>query len=244
MVDTEALAEIGLSDREIAVYMALMELGSTTTGPLTKSSNVPSAKIYEVLGKLTKKGLATYTTKGNIKYFQATDPNTLINLFEEKKAGIQKLAQELGVIRKKQEPEYETRVYEGARAMKAAFYEMYDYIGKSSEYRVFPIGEQLGSEELVQFWAQVFRKRVDMKIVLKTMPNIQWRKIFEKFYRGYKLIDIRYTDQEFPTGIFIFKDHVLDVLWGEKPIAFLIKSRENSERWRRFFDEQWERAKA
>jgi hypothetical protein len=50
---------------------------------------------------------------------------------------------------------------------------------------------------------------------------------------------IRYTPQKLPTGVFIFKNHVLSVIWGKKPIAFLIKSKENYLRWQNFFEEQW-----
>jgi len=120
---------------------------------------------------------------------------------------------------------------------------MYDYIGKNSEYCVFPIGEQLGTEELVQFWAQVLRKKNQMNIKINTLPHKRWKHIFEKHYKKYKGINIRYTNQEFPTGIFIFKDHILNVLWGEKPVAFLTKSTENAQKWQKFFKQQWDKSR-
>jgi len=90
------------------------------------------------------------------------------------------------------------------------------------------------------FWSQVFQKRLKMKIKLKTLPNIKWKSIFQEYYKKeLRLAEVRYTSQEFPTGIFIFKDNILNVLWNEKPAAFLIKSKENAERWKLFFDEQW-----
>jgi len=238
------LKELGLSEREIAVYVALHKLGSTTTGPLVKDSGVQNSKIYETLEKLIKKGLANYILKGKTKYFQATNPNTLLNFFEEKQVAVEHIVKKLQILRKKKEPEYEARIYEGMKAIKAVFYEMYDYTGKNGEYCVFPIGEQLGREELVRFWGQVFHKAKEMKIRIKTLPNKKIKKIIEENYKKYKFIKIRYTSQEFPTGIFIFKDHVLNVSWGEKPIATLIKSKENYIRWQRFFNEQWKQAKS
>jgi len=242
-MDKNILKEIGLSDREIAVYLALHKIGVTTTGPLVKSSEVSNAKIYEILDKLIKKGLATYIFKGKTKYFQATDPKVLLNFFDEKRNALNTIVEELKAIRDKKEPAYESRIYEGIRAIKGAFFEMFDYIGKNSEYCVFPIGEQLAKEEMVQFWAQVFHKRLDMNITVKTLPNKKWKSIFDKFYKKYKKIEIKYTPQQFPTGIFIFKGHILNVVWGEKPVGFLIKSTENYQRWQKFFDEQWENAK-
>jgi len=241
----EILYEIGLSQREIAAYKSLLKLGSTTTGPLVKESGVQNAKIYETLEKLIKRGLVTFIFKGKTKHFQATDPNNLLSFFENKRENLQKTVAELQTLQQRKEPEYQTRVYEGIKAIKSAFFEMYDYIGRNSEYCVFPIGEQLGSEELVLFWSQVFQKRLRMKIKVKTLPNVKWRRIFDEFYKDQlKLVKVRYSEQEFPTGIFIFKDHVLNVLWGEKPIAFLIKSEENSTRWKLFFDAQWNAAES
>jgi len=120
---------------------------------------------------------------------------------------------------------------------------MYDYVGKNAEYCVFPMGEGLGTEELKIFMAQIFRKRTEMKIRIRTLPNTELKKIFQQSYKKYKFVKIKYTPQEFPTGIFIFKDHILNVVWGEKPIAFLVKSEKNYECWQKFFEEQWEKAK-
>jgi len=50
----ELLTEIGLTERESKVYCALLELGQTTTGPLSKKSQVPNSKIYAVLESLEK----------------------------------------------------------------------------------------------------------------------------------------------------------------------------------------------
>ena len=132
-------------------------------------------------------------------------------------------------------------IYEGMKSIKAVFYEMYDYIGKNGEYSVFPIGEQLGKEKLIIFWTQVLGKAEEMRIKIKTLPNKKLKKIFEEHYKKYKFIKIKYTSQEFPAGIFIFKDHVLNVNLGDKPIATLIRSRENYLRWKKFFNEQWKR---
>jgi sugar-specific transcriptional regulator TrmB len=236
----DILSEIGFSQREIAVYRALLKLGSTTTGPLVKESGVQNAKIYETLEKLIKRGSATFIMKGEVKYFQATNPNNLLGFFDNKRETLQKKVNELQTLQEKKEPEYQTRVYEGIKAIKSAFFELYDYIGESSEYYAFPIGEQLKTEELILFWSQVFQKRLKMKIKLKTLPNIKWKSIFQEYYKKeLRLAEVRYTSQEFPTGIFIFKDNILNVLWNEKPAAFLIKSKENAERWKLFFDEQW-----
>lgn len=238
----EILKEVGLSDREIQVYSALLTLGSTTTGPLVKISKVQNAKIYETLEKLMSKGLATYVVKGRIKHFQPCDPNTLMNIFEDKKESLSREIKKLKSLAEKEPPVYEAKIYEGIAAIKTAFNELYVYVGKNAEYCVFPIGEQLATEELKLFWAQVLHKQRKLKIRIKTLPNKKLKNVFRKHYSELWGVNIRYTEQDFPTGIFIFKNHVLSIMWGDEPVGFLIKSKENSERWQKFFNEQWDLA--
>jgi len=121
-MDTKILSEIGLSSREIAVYLALLKLGSTTAGPLVKESEVQNAKIYETLEKMMKKGLVTYVVKQSIKHFQAVNPITLINFFDEKKNRLQNTVNELQIIQQHTEPECNSRVFEGVRSIKSAFF--------------------------------------------------------------------------------------------------------------------------
>lgn len=239
----DILKEVGLSDREIAVYTALSKLGQTTTGSLVRASSVQNAKIYETLEKLMDKGLVSYILKGKIKHFQASDPKTLLNIYEEKRNTLQEAVKEL-TAQQQTKSIQEAKVYEGYKALKYLFHELYDYIGEQSEYYVFPMGEQLASDELKLFWAQVLHKQRSMKIRIKTLPNKKNKKIFEEHYKQYPFINIRYTQQTFPNGIFIFKDHVLSIIWTDKPKGFLIHSKENYEQWKNFFEEQWNKARS
>jgi len=239
-MNKQILRDSGLSEREIAVYLALLRLHDTTTGKIVKNSKVPNSKIYEILAKLIDKGLVSYFFKGKVKYFKANSPKILINSFENKRYILQKTVEELEAMKEKERSDYEASIYEGVKAIKVAFFEMYNYMGKNTEYYVFPIGEELRTEELLQFWAEVFHKRNEMNIRIRSLPNKSLRAIFERFYLSYKNLQVKYTSYKFPTGIFIFKDHVLNVVWGEKPVAFLIKSKQNYQKWKEFFEEQWE----
>lgn len=52
----EVLEELGLTKSEIKVYLALLELGQSTTGPVVDKAEIASSKIYEILEKLVNKG--------------------------------------------------------------------------------------------------------------------------------------------------------------------------------------------
>lgn len=240
-MEQDALKEIGLTNREIAVYEALLKLGLTTTGPLVKLSGVQNAKIYETLEKLQNKGLVSFIRKESKKHFQATHPKIIKDIFEEKKVAINKRINSLITI-KKEEKLSGTYMYEGIKAIKNAFFDFYELIGKNGEYCVFPIGEPLEFDEVKLFWSQVLHKQKRLNITIKTLPNKKLKKVFKEHYQKYNNLIARFTNQEFPTGIFIAEDRVLHIIWGEKPFATLIVAKIYAQKWQMFFDEQWKQA--
>ena len=78
------LIEIGLSQNEAKIYLALLELGPTTTGPLIKKTCLYRVITYDTLEKLLKLGLVNYSLKKNIKNFEAEDPKQLMELIKNK----------------------------------------------------------------------------------------------------------------------------------------------------------------
>ena len=81
----EVLENIGLTKGEIDVYLALLDLGLSTTGKITKSANISSSKVYEVLQRLINKSLANYVIENGKHYYSATPVNRLIDFLENKK---------------------------------------------------------------------------------------------------------------------------------------------------------------
>src|SRR4030042_4860359 len=79
-----SLKRIGVTDGEIKIYLALLELGSSTTWNITKKSGISGSKVYEVLDRLSKKGLASYTIKNNVRYFEAASPERILDFLEGK----------------------------------------------------------------------------------------------------------------------------------------------------------------
>jgi len=115
----QTLENIGLTKGEVDVYLALLELGLSTTGKITKEANISSSKVYEVLQRLINKGLASFIIENGKHYYSATPVKRLIDFLEEKK---QNLSEGQKIIRKllpkleekrKQQPTSEAVIYRG-----------------------------------------------------------------------------------------------------------------------------------
>ena len=81
----EKLIQIGLTPGESEVYEILVGIGSSTAGAVIKKSNLASSKVYDILMRLIKKGLASFAIKNGVKHYEATPPERLIDFLEEKK---------------------------------------------------------------------------------------------------------------------------------------------------------------
>ena len=51
-MEISLLKEVGLTEGEAKVYLALLELGASTSGPIVKKSRVSRSIIYNILEKL------------------------------------------------------------------------------------------------------------------------------------------------------------------------------------------------
>lgn len=82
MVLEKALKQLGLTDKEIKVYLAALELGPQPVQEIAKRAGVNRATTYVMIEQLTQRGLMSSFEKGKKRYFNAEDPEKLHNLIK------------------------------------------------------------------------------------------------------------------------------------------------------------------
>lgn len=75
---------LGLTEVEGKVYLALLELGGGYASGIAKRAKIPRVNCYHTLEKLTEKGLVSFITKENVRYFSAEPPERIVSSLEEK----------------------------------------------------------------------------------------------------------------------------------------------------------------
>jgi len=247
-MDTAVLKDIGLNESEIKVYFALLELESSTVGPIVEKAKVPDSKIYSILEKLKEKGLASFVIKNNVRHYQASDPKTLLALIQEKERALREQKQVLTEtiipqIEKRRtltEDKQEAVVYESYEGLKAAFLSILNSLDRGEEYYVFMLGNILKEKRIIRFFNWFHKQRVQKGIKVKLVTNKKYKEALRKHH--YKGMTIRFTSQEVPIGTFLFSGKVMTVVWEERPTAFVIKSRQNFDHYKRFFESVWDTA--
>ena len=128
------LEEIGLTKGESKVYLALLKTGETTTGEIIKQAQISSGKVYEILEKLIKKGLASFTIKEKTKYFSASSPKRIFDYLKEKEKDLKFKEEEfkkqlpgLLQIENQNKKEYETKLFKGFKGVRTAIFEALEF---------------------------------------------------------------------------------------------------------------------
>jgi HTH-type transcriptional regulator, sugar sensing transcriptional regulator len=249
-MEFETLKDIGLSDGEIKVYFALLELESSSVGPIIEKSKVPDSKIYSLLEKLKEKGLVSFVVKNNVKHFQASDPKNLLQIISDKEEEIAKQKKSLkdeilpGIEKRRKltEDKQEAIVYESFEGVKAAYNLLLSSLRKGEEYQVFMLGSVLEQKNVSTFFHNFHQKRIDKGIRVRLLSERTHKTRFN-LWGKLKGIQIKYAKTKLPVGTFIFKDHVMTVIWEDKPTAIVIKSKKNYEHYKEFFEDMWNIAK-
>jgi sugar-specific transcriptional regulator TrmB len=83
------LLSVGLTDKEVAVYLAMLYLGPSTAQDISLRAKVNRATTYVMIDSLVDKGLASQLTKDKKTIFAAEDPFELLKVLENKKTDIE-----------------------------------------------------------------------------------------------------------------------------------------------------------
>jgi HTH-type transcriptional regulator, sugar sensing transcriptional regulator len=80
------LRDLGLSEYESRAYRALLNTGPTTAKELSRASDVPMGRIYDVLNSIEQHNLVRSQTASRPKKYVAVEPSTALDrLLEDKK---------------------------------------------------------------------------------------------------------------------------------------------------------------
>jgi sugar-specific transcriptional regulator TrmB len=250
-MDTKLLEKIGLTPGEIKAYMALLALGPSSTGPLAKKSQVSRSKLYWIMDKLEKKGLASHVERDGIIYFQAVEPTKIDDYIQEKEDELRSLREEftkflpeLESYHKRAKETQSMTIYQGLRGLKVAHEHAYLKLKKGEEYVYMGIPAHQ-PEEHHRYWHKDHLRRVSLGIRTRLLFNRDTARGILENRNSYSLCDARYmpTDIITPAYFMIYKDTVMMAIPSTNPIAIEIVSQEIANAFIAYFEEFWKRAK-
>jgi sugar-specific transcriptional regulator TrmB len=90
-----SLRDLGLSEYEARAYRALLNTGPTTAKELSRASDVPMGRIYDVLNSIEQYNLVRSQTASRPKKYVAVEPATALDrLLDDKKRDLEEKAEQ------------------------------------------------------------------------------------------------------------------------------------------------------
>ncbi|MFH1399998.1 MAG: helix-turn-helix domain-containing protein [Nanoarchaeota archaeon] len=246
-MDVAPLKEAGLTEGEIKVYLALLELGSTTIGPVLEKSRITKSIIYRILDRLIEKGLVSYITKEKTKHYQAEQPNRLLDYIESRekrlaqnKMQVQDMLPEL-LLKQTLAKKSEANIFEGFKGLMTAYENRYLKLNAGDEVVLYGLpAEQPGFHHA--FW-----KKNHMRLAAS---GIRCRMLYQQdvgddilknrnSYTGCQARRMPF-DIASPSWVMVYKDVTLVAIpQGEKPFAFEITSLAIADSFKAYFEWFW-----
>lgn len=239
-METKVLEDLGFTNAEIKIYLALLELGNATAGPIIEKSGLQSSVVHMTLNNLVNNGFVSFIKEGQRNHYQATDPKHISNYIDEKKKQFEQLLPDLLLKQQASREKSEVVSFKGIKGIRELLYELLEAGGK--EHHTFGSSK----ESLMMgdtFWVNYHKRRVEKGIKAKLLLNESLRDWVKK--NKYSKAEYKFTSEGFEplTETIIRNDKIGIILWTEIPLGVLIHNAVASKSYDGFFEQLWKLAK-
>jgi len=239
--------DFGLTNYEIKVYLALVELGESTTGKILNKAGINSGKIYQILESLKKKGFVSEVIKNGVKKYSSVEPNEILELFKEKKKEIEEkervfkeiLPELIKKINENKE-KVQVEIFTGTKGMKKAFEKEIKLYQKNKTLRINGILDyNKHSKKVVEFFKHnIFPKRERTKIEIRKIADNEAKDNIHE-----KKAKIRFLDYNSIITFNNIENLTIISVWTKEPLFIAIESEEMSKGFKENFELLWKLAK-
>lgn len=244
------LKKLGLTDKEVAVYMAMLGVGPSTVQMIARKAKIARSTTYVVIGALQKHGLVTQYELGKKTLFSAEDPERLLHILQHKEAELhdsnqtlQKLLPQLQALMKKAADQPLVRYYNGIEGLKAIRQEMVMYSGtKDTWYNFSPTDhqERVFGKEGIPYKSRILKGIKSKTIFTTSSPQLK-NELLRK--AGDHRTERKYISPDLfasSCGLTIYCDRIAMAMFTGKVGGIIVESKPLAAMMEEFFKLSWQ----
>ena len=235
MAVKDVLLDLGLSAREIKVYLALLRRNTRTAMQVSKEVRVDRTTTYDILERLIDKGVVSSIVQNRTKHFTALSPQELLAYYREKYSSLGTIIPELNRIADQKGSPVKCELFQGKDGLKTV---LRDLIAAKKDYKAIGITKEY--EDILGYFNDQWVIRVsDMKV--KETAIVEKGAKFKKVTGG----SYRYVSKKLlsPVTTLIYGDIVVFFIWTEPYFAIRVQNRAFSKAQNEYFGMLWGLAK-
>lgn len=258
----EDLNKLGLTNGEARVYLSLLKLGSAKVGAIARDSTISYSKVYDVLQRLSIKGLVSQIIVENIKHFNAVEPYRLHEYIKRKE---EELDTQKGIIDKiiPQLAEYASdnrnkkkssaEIFIGDSGLRTAYEILFNNISRRKKKNDNDKDNDKDNDDVLRyfyphagyhevatpFYSRLYQFQKSKKIKHKGIATFAFKRS-KHFSEIPKDVNMKFVNFPLPGTMDILRDKLLIISWNSTATGILIISEEIAEHFKSYFDKIWD----
>ncbi|MFZ2803633.1 MAG: helix-turn-helix domain-containing protein [Patescibacteria group bacterium] len=242
---TERLIELGLSDKEASVYLAMLELGPTGVQDIADKAGVNRSTTYATIEALKQHGLISSVEEDKKVTYTAESPARLESILQRERLDIDAKKHRLEnampyfmALFNAVEHKPSVRFFEGEEGISGVRDELMQSTGEFLSFTAIDEGTQRLSK-IDEPQRMRMTRNLRGKAILCVKPGIDIPK-FEG--RHWEVRYFPYASAPFTGEINIVDDMVAAFIVKQAPMAFLVENKEMADAFRALFLSAWQAA--
>ena len=241
------LHSFGFSEKEVIVYIALLELGKGTVRQISSKAGINRTTAYDILGSLSNKGLVTVSGKEPKSEYAVEPPEAITTYLkkvaEETAEHIKKskdIIPELELLHAKQNRP-RIRFYEGKDGLEHVYE---DTLTSTEPIRAYASADDMHAG-LPGYFPKYYERRAEKGIAIRAIvPNSEAgreRQILDKKEMRETAL-VPKDKYYFSPEINIYDNKIMIASWREK-LGIIIESSEIADAMKKIYELAWAEAK-
>lgn len=237
MTPEKTLIKYGLNEKQARIYLATLELGSSSVHQISKKANLARSTCYELLEYLLNKGLVSTYRKKSIKYYSAEEPSKIVDMAAEKVEVLKKALPQFNALYGKATSRPTVRFYQGKQGMKLVLEEI---LKEAKELLCFASADDLFTilnEDMPDFVKKRVSKRIPIRVILRDSKKAQERKkLASQELRQVKIIS---PDYQYHGLIYVWSSKIAMFSFDKNLVALVIEGKELANIQKTMFEIMW-----
>lgn len=243
----KTLVFLGLSKKEAAIYLALLEMGRAKVSEISRKAGMNRTTGYDILDSLVVKGLVRISGKEPKQEYVAESPNNLLSLLnremEEKQKNIRKATELVPQLKSMQKVEDRPQVkfYEGIEGIRQVYE---DTLTSTETIRAYASVDDVQTT-LTNYFPAYYRRRADNGISIRAIfpdtPVSRERQTHNQTEARESAL-VPASTFHFHPEINVYDNKVMIASWREK-LGIIIESAEIADAMKKIFELAWAEAK-
>lgn len=244
----KVLQNFNFSEKEIAVYLALLELETASATQIADQSQINRSTVYVIIEALQKRGLISINKEeDSITKYVASPPERLLQLAEEETKRYQSLVGEIHSVLPELKSRYrgnkprpKVRLYEGKEGLISAYE---DTLTSSEPIRAFASIENM-HKSLPGYFPDYYKRRASKGIAIRSVfpatEEARQRATHNEEERRESAL-VPPDEYSFSPEINIYDNKIVFMSLVEK-FSLIIESKELADALKKVFELSWKEA--